>query len=154
MNSSTASIQIVIAKKNNNTRTRRRSLLISLVDGVGYINFQFFILQRSFDIFLSLFSDVYILSMEVRYYRLRTKIKINEIQKQWSKNDVKSGWLTCLNSRNFFTCSGETKIANTSTTSTGTASKCTINTLFNIIIYLIHLLKSCLRFQLILFFFK
>ena len=123
LNRSTAPVQIVIAnKKNNNTGTRRRSSLISLVDGVSSINFQLFILRRSFDIFLKFFSNDYILSMGVRFYWLRKKIQINEKRISWSKNDAISGWLTCLNRLNCFTCSAESKTDNASTTSTGTTS--------------------------------
>ena len=65
--------------------------------------------------------------MGVRYYWPRKKIQIDKKRIPWSKNDVKSGWLTCLNRVNCFTCSAETKINNASTTSTNTISKYTTN---------------------------
>ena len=55
--------------------------------------------------------------MGVRYYWLRKKIQINKKRIPWSKNDVKLGWLACLNCFNHFASCAENKTYNASTTS-------------------------------------
>ena len=65
--------------------------------------------------------------MGVRYYWLRRKIQINKKRIPWSKNDVKLGWLTCLNCSKHFASSAENKTTNASTTSMDKMSEDSIN---------------------------
>ena len=65
--------------------------------------------------------------MGVRYYWLRKKIQINKKRIPWSKNDVKLGWLTCLNCSKHFASSAENKTTNASTTSMDKMSEDSIN---------------------------
>ena len=65
--------------------------------------------------------------MGIRYYWLRKKIQINKKRIPWSKNDVKLGWLTCLNCCNHFASSAKNKTSSASTISMDKISEYSIN---------------------------
>ena len=64
--------------------------------------------------------------MGVRYYWLGKKIQIDKKRIPWSKNDVKLGWLKCLNCLNHFTRSDKLR-HKTSTNSMDIISESSIN---------------------------